>query len=161
MFKNNSSIACYGTTYTPENTMPSPTPAMPIFLPSSTSACRKQAILISQVLSTIRLSEASDSGRIQPPGFLCAPCRHSKAQWGVVHRVHYHTLMLWAILRPSSNMRLDDMPSIQERHLSIRLDPDLVARVLRENWKCGDVKSELSGLGEFTQASSQRQQLVS
>lgn len=57
--------------------------------------------------------------------------------------------MLWAIFGPSSNMRLDDVTSVQEWHLSVRLDPDFVACVLREDGQGGNVKAELSCLGKF------------
>lgn len=63
--------------------------------------------------------------------------------------------MLWAILRPSANMRFDNMTTIQERHLSVRLDPDLISCVFCEDRKRRDVQSELSGLGELPETGSQ------
>ena len=126
---------------------------------SSTSTSREQTILISQILSTIRLPEACNARRIQSPCLLCTSRRDSKAQWCIVHRVNYHTLMLWAILRPSANMRLDNMTTVQKRHLSVRLHPDLISCVFCEDRKRSDVQSELSGLGELPQTGAQRQQL--
>lgn len=57
--------------------------------------------------------------------------------------------MLRTILRPSANVCLDNVTTIQERHLSIGLDPDLVACVLSEDWESGDVKTEFASLGEL------------
>lgn len=57
--------------------------------------------------------------------------------------------MLRAVLRPSSNVGLDNMSSVEERHLAIGLDPDLVAGVLGKDWEGGNVQAELEGLGEL------------
>ena len=46
-------------------------------------------------------------------------------------------------------MRLDDVAAVQEGHLAVRLDPHLVARVLRQDRERRDVQPELEGLGEF------------
>lgn len=46
-------------------------------------------------------------------------------------------------------MSLDDITTVEERHLAIGLDPDLIPRVLRENRQSGDVNAKLASLGEF------------
>jgi hypothetical protein len=57
--------------------------------------------------------------------------------------------MLWTILRPSPNMCLHDVTSIQKRKLSIRLYPYFVPCVLCEDGKSGDVEAEFASLGEL------------
>jgi hypothetical protein len=46
-------------------------------------------------------------------------------------------------------MRLHNMTSIQEWHLSIGFDPDLVAGVFGKDGEGGDVESEFASLGEL------------
>jgi hypothetical protein len=41
--------------------------------------------------------------------------------------------MLWAVLRPPANLRLDNMSPVQEWHLPVGLYPDLIACVFRED----------------------------
>ena len=67
----------------------------------------------------------------------------------LVHRVNNDTLVLRAVLGPTANVGLDDVAAVEERHGSVLLDPDLVARVLREDGEGGDVQAELARLGEF------------
>ncbi len=57
--------------------------------------------------------------------------------------------MLRAVFGPTSNVSLDDVASVQEWHLPVGLNPDLVTSVLCEDWKGGNVKAELEGLGEL------------
>lgn len=57
--------------------------------------------------------------------------------------------MLRAVLRPTSNVRLDDVAAVQEGHLAVGLDPDLVTGMLGEDWEGGDVQAEFEGLGEL------------
>lgn len=57
--------------------------------------------------------------------------------------------MLRAVLRPTSNVRLDDVAAVQEGHLAVGFDPHLVAGVLGEDWEGGDVEAEFEGFGEF------------
>lgn len=57
--------------------------------------------------------------------------------------------MLWAVLGPASDVCLNDVASVEKRHLAVGLDPDLVAGVLGEDWESSDVKAELEGLGEL------------
>ena len=46
-------------------------------------------------------------------------------------------------------MRLDDVSAVEERHSSIFLDPDLIARVLGDDGQGGDVEAEFARLGEL------------
>jgi len=57
--------------------------------------------------------------------------------------------MLSAVLGPPSNVCLQNMTAIEERHLSVGLDPDLVRSMLRENWQSSNMQTEFGGLGEF------------
>jgi hypothetical protein len=41
------------------------------------------------------------------------------------------------------------MTAVEERHLSVGLDPDLVRSMLRENWQSSNMQTEFGGLGEF------------
>ena len=57
--------------------------------------------------------------------------------------------MLRTILRPSPNVRLHNMATIQEWHFSIGLHPDLVSCVFGEDGESGDVQAEFASLGEL------------
>lgn len=63
--------------------------------------------------------------------------------------------MLRAVIAPAANVRLDNVAAVQERHLAVGLDPDLVARVLGEDGQRGDVETEFAGLCEFTEADAE------
>lgn len=77
------------------------------------------------------------------------------------HAVNHHTAVLRTILAPPTNMSLDHVPSIEERHLSIRLDPELVPGIWRNNGKAGDVQPELASLGELANHGSDGQKVRS
>lgn len=119
-----------------------------MLLPSCFSRS-KERILISQKFSRVRLPEDHDSCWIQPSALICAPRCHAKTQGCIVHAVHNHTLVLWTILRPAADVRLDDVATIQERHFAVGFDPDLVAGMLREDGERGDVEAEFTRLSEF------------
>lgn len=70
----------------------------------------------------------------------------------VIHAKHNDSLVLRAVLTPSSDMGLDNISTVQERHLSVLLDPHLVSRMGRNHIQCGDMDSELAGLGELANA---------
>jgi hypothetical protein len=57
--------------------------------------------------------------------------------------------MLWTILRPSPNMRLDDMATVQERHLSVGFNPYFISSVFGENGEGGDVKPKFARIREL------------
>lgn len=57
-------------------------------------------------------------------------------------------------------MRLDDVPSIQERHLSVRLYPDLIPSMRRNDVQRGDMQPKLARLCELAQAGPEREQVV-
>jgi hypothetical protein len=68
--------------------------------------------------------------------------------------------VLWAIFTPAADVRLEDVAAVQEGHLAVGLDPDLVAGVGRNDGQGGDVQAELARLGELAQADAQREQVV-
>ena len=110
---------------------------------------REQSILVSQVFTTIGLSEGCHTGWVQSSGLRSTSCGNTESKRSIVHAVNDYTLVLWAVLRPTSNVCLDNVAAVKERHLSVGLNPDLVASVLRKDWKCGNVKTEFSCLGEL------------
>ena len=57
--------------------------------------------------------------------------------------------MLRAVLGPTADVGLDDVAAVEEGHLAVGLNPDLVARVLREDGEGRDVEAELARLGEL------------
>lgn len=71
----------------------------------------------------------------------------STNQRRIVHVKHNNTLMLRTILTPPPNMRLDNIPTVHERHLSILLDPDLIPRMRRNHIQRSDVDAKLPRLG--------------
>ena len=78
----------------------------------------------------------------------------STYQRRIIHTQHHHTLMLRAILAPPPHMRLEHIAAVQERHLAILLDPDLVAGVRCDYAEGGDVETEFPGFCEFSKADS-------
>ena len=58
--------------------------------------------------------------------------------------------MLRAVLGPTSNVCLDDVAAVEERHLAVGFDPHLVAGVLCQDWEGGDVEAEFEGFGELS-----------
>lgn len=110
---------------------------------------REQRILISQKLPTIRLSKRRNSCRIQSPRLRRRSSRNTKTQRGIIHAIDNNTLVLRAVLGPTSNVCLDDVATVEEGHLAVGFDPDLVAGMLRQDWKSGDVEAEFESFGEF------------
>lgn len=85
---------------------------------------------------------------------------HKTYQRSIVHAQDNDTGMFWALLAPSANMSLDDVTSIQERHLSIRLDPDLVSSMRGNDIEGGDVQSELARLCELAETGTEGEEGV-
>ena len=79
----------------------------------------------------------------------------------LIHRVNNDALVLRAVLAPTSNVSLDDVTTVEEGHLSVRLDPDLCASMRSDNVQSGDVKAEFASLGQLADAVSKAQQVVS
>jgi hypothetical protein len=94
---------------------------------------RKQRILLPQILAHIRLPKRHHTRRIQLPRIRRTPRTHAKPQRRIIHTQYYHALMFRAILAPPAHMRLEHIAPVQERHLTVRLDPHLVARVRRDD----------------------------
>lgn len=64
----------------------------------------------------------------------------------VGHGVDDHTLVLRRVLRYPTEVGLDDVVSVQEGELSVRLDPDLELCVLSQPVERGHRELELSRL---------------
>lgn len=109
----------------------------------------KQVIFVTQVLSTVGLTENGNTSRIQSSGLGGASGRDTETEGGIVHVVDYYTLVLGAVFGPSTNVSLDDIASVQEGKLSVGLDPDLPAGVLGNDGEGGDVQAEFASLGEL------------
>lgn len=99
----------------------------------------KQIVLIPQVFSTIGLSEACDASWVQPPGLTRAPRRDTKSQRCVVHVVDNHTLVLGTVIRPPSNMCLDDVAAVEKGHLAVGTHPDLPSGMLGKDLEGGNM----------------------
>lgn len=123
------------------------------------SSC-EQGILLSQVLPNICLPERDDTGRIQLPRLGRTPRAHTKSERGVVHAQYYDTLVLWAIFTPSSHMCLQHVATVQKRHLAIGFNPDLIARMWRNDGQGGYVESEFARLCEFSEAETEGEEIV-
>ena len=121
---------------------------------------RKERIFFSEILARICLSEDHYISRAYPPRLSSAPCGNAKTQGHIVHAIHNDALMLRTILTPSPNVRLDNIASVQERHLTVCLDPHLVSRVRRNNIQRCDVQPELASLCELAKAGAQREKCV-
>ena len=57
-------------------------------------------------------------------------------------------------------MRLDHVPAIQKRHLTILLHPDFIPRVRRNDIECGDMQSKLACLCELSKTCSEGEEIV-
>lgn len=68
--------------------------------------------------------------------------------------------MLGAVLGPAADVGLDDVAAVQEGHLAVGLDPDLVARVLGQDRQRRDVQPELARLGELAEADAEGDELL-
>lgn len=68
--------------------------------------------------------------------------------------------MLRGILCNATNVSFDNVVSIQEWHLAVGLDPDLVLGVLCNVVQASDMQAELPSLCELSKADSERDQLV-
>ena len=67
------------------------------------------------------------------------------------------------VFRPGNRKKENQehtIASIQKRLRTVLLDPDLVSRILGENWQRSDVQSELARLGQLAKAGSETQELV-
>ena len=127
-----------------------PSPHLRPPLPFSlNSLSRKQRILISQKLSTIRLPKRRNTRRIQPARLRRASRRNAKAQRCIVHAVHHDALVLGTVFAPAPDMRFHDVAAVEEGHLAVGFDPDFVAGVLGEDGQGGDVQAEFEGFGKL------------
>jgi hypothetical protein len=58
--------------------------------------------------------------------------------------------VLWAVFGPTTDVRFEDVPAVEEGHFAVGLDPELVAGVRGEDGEGGDVEAEFEGFGEFS-----------
>lgn len=89
----------------------------------------KQGVFVTQILSTVRLSEAHNTCRIQPPALGNTSRRDTKSQWDIIHSVYNNALVLGAVLGETAYVSLDDIGAIQEGHDTVGANPDLVTCV--------------------------------
>lgn len=109
----------------------------------------KEVVFVTQVLSTICLTEDGNSSRVQSSRLSSAARSNTKAQRSIVHVVDNNALVLGAVVRPAANVSLDDVSSVQERQFSVALDPDFPSGVLGDDRKRGDVQTKFAALGEL------------
>lgn len=69
--------------------------------------------------------------------------------------------MLGNVVAHLTDVGLENVVTIEEGHLSVRLDPDLVSSMCSEERKSGDMKSELAGLGELAETGANGEELGS
>ena len=134
--------------------------------------------------------EDDDGGRVKFSCVNCGPCSHTKAlhpqvrqprrgqidsqthHRDIAHAKNHYSLMFWCILRNPTEVGFQHMVSVEERHLSVRLDPylhgmsstqgeagnrthaHLVLRVLSEVVQSSDMQLELAALAELAKARS-------
>ena len=84
----------------------------------------------------------------------------STYQRRIIHAKDYDTLVFRAIFAPPSNMCLQHISTIQERHLAILLHPDLVPRMRCDHRQGGNVKAELARLGELSKTDAEREEVI-
>lgn len=114
----------------------------------------KQGIFVTQVLATVGLSEANNTGGIESPALCSAASADAKAQRNIFHGVDNKALVLGAVLGEAADVRLDDVSAVEEWHDAVGADPELVSRVLGEDRKGRDVDSEFARLGELAYSQS-------
>jgi hypothetical protein len=92
---------------------------------------------------------------------MCSCVRMAERHDILVHRVNNDTLVLRAVLAPTSDVSLDNVTTVQEGHLSVGLDPNLCASMRGNNVQSGNVEAELASLGQLADAVTKTQQVVS
>lgn len=80
-------------------------------------------------------------------------------QWRIIHIHNNDTRILRAVLAESSDVGLGHVGAIEERHHTVLLDPHLVARMGSEDIQSRKLDSELSGLGELSDAGSEGEEV--
>lgn len=115
----------------------------------------EQSVLFSQILADVALPEGDDGGGIQLPGLGGRSRGDAKPQRRVVHGQDHNPRMLGTVLAPPPDVGLDDVAAVQERHLAVGFDPQLVARVGRDHVERRDVQAELARLGELAHAGAE------
>lgn len=68
--------------------------------------------------------------------------------------------MLRAILAPPSNVCLEHVSTVQERHLAILLHPHLISRMGRDHRQGRDVQTELARLGELSKTDAEGEEVI-
>lgn len=125
-----------------------PTPICSTIGTLALPGCEK-VVFVAEILTAVRLSETHNASGVKSPCLDSALRGHSEPEWSIVHAVDDDTLVLRAVIRPATNMCLDDVAAVQERHFAVRFHPHLVAGMLGEDGESSDVKAKLSGLGKF------------
>jgi len=115
----------------------------------------KQCVLITKVFSYICLMENDDCCRIQFSGIHGRPGSNTKPQRNVIHIENDHTLMFWRIFGYPAQMRLYNVVSVEERHLTVWLNPHLVFCILSKIVKSCDVQLEFVTFAEFSETCSE------
>lgn len=65
-----------------------------------------------------------------------------------MHIVDNHTLVFRDIVRTTTDVCLDDIPTVEEGHFPVLLHPDFVPGVFGDDGEGGDVQTEFVGFGE-------------
>lgn len=99
----------------------------------------KQGILVTQILATVRLSETNYPCRIQPSSLRSTPGCDSKPEGDVILRANNYAGVLDRIVGELGNVGLGDIRAVEERHNTVRANPDLVTCVLGDDGEGGYV----------------------
>ena len=90
-------------------------------------------VFVSEVFANIRLMKRDNVSRLQLSRVDSRSSCHAKAQRCVIHCIYHHSLMLRSVFADSTNVGLENMVAVQVRHLTIRLHPDSILCVFRDN----------------------------
>lgn len=121
----------------------------------------KESVLLSQVLANISLSVSHNTSGVQSSHLQRRLCADAESKRRIVHGEDNNTGVLGDVVTHSADVGLENMVSVKEGHLTVGLDPDLVSSMCGKQGKRGDVKSELSSLGELAETGAERVELSS
>jgi len=106
-------------------------------------------IFSSQVFASIRLIEYHHCSWLQLLRLHRSSCCHSKSQGQIIEVKNADRGILRNIFGHSGDVGLDDVVSIEVRHLSVTFDPNLMLAIFGQVVQTGDIQSEFTALREF------------
>ena len=126
----------------------------------STKITLSNIVLASEVLAHVSLIDDDDLSWVDLATLLRCLHAHAEAERNIRDWKHDNADIVRCILSNPGEMALQDVVSIEEGLFTVRLDPDLVLAVLREEVEACDVELEGLSLREFAEDGASGQQII-